>query len=580
MKATFFKIGILLLVNINSINAQFLVSGPTTNQTSPGPLDVNSMYIGIRNYFNNSAVGNSALLANTTGYHNTAFGYFALSSNTTANNNVAIGSLALQYALGSSNTCVGFGAGQGGVSAGINHTGVKNSAFGEGVLYSLLSANGNTSVGYNSMHSNAVSDSNTSVGVNAMALLTTGGANTSIGYNSLLNLVNGRNNVGVGSAALLTLTAGNNNLGLGYGANVSNGIDNQLSIQNVIYGTNMNSTNSGNIGIGISTPTQQFHTTRGVRFQGLTTSPGGASAITNMIGADATGVLWLAPIPARCGLLNYIPKTANTSGDMGCSLIYDDATSVGISTTGPFTYTSFSGLSGTTPPPSSGTYKLAVNGVVSALAYYASSDSRFKNDITNLTDAMSKIRKIRPVTYFWKDKEFPDKNFDNTQQIGFIAQELEKIVPQAVAKNKDGYYAVNYSAIIPVLTAAVKEQDDKIQQQEIQIADLTEKINVLTDRLNRLLPENVKVADDYFTVSPNPVTSSSIVRYNLPETVRNCTFVIYDLNGRILKKYPVSGAAKSGRINITKSEFAGGMYMLSLLSDNSEIQTKRFLISE
>lgn len=221
-----------------------------------------------------------------------------------------------------------------------------------------------------------------------------------------------------------------------------------------------------------------------------------------------------------------------------------------------------------------------MNGVVSALAYYASSDSRFKNDITNLTDAMSKIRKIRPVTYFWKDKEFPDKNFDNTQQIGFIAQELEKIVPQAVAKNKDGYYAVNYSAIIPVLTAAVKEQDDKIQQQEIQIADLTEKINVLTDRLNRLLPENVKVADDYFTVSPNPVTSSSIVRYNLPETVRNCTFVIYDLNGRILKKYPVSGAAKSGRINITKSEFAGGMYMLSLLSDNSEIQTKRFLISE
>ena len=65
--------------------------------------------------------------------------------------------------------------------------------------------------------------------------------------------------------------------------------------------------------------------------------------------------------------------------------------------------------------------------------------------------------KLQGVNYFWKTKEFPDKQFTDTKQIGFIAQEIEKIYPEVVMTDKDGYKSVDYSRLTPVLVEAIKE---------------------------------------------------------------------------------------------------------------------------
>jgi len=209
---------------------------------------------------------------------------------------------------------------------------------------------------------------------------------------------------------------------------------------------------NGNVGIGTESPTQQLHTTGGVRFQGLTNG-----TVTDLVGIDANGVLFRTPgggTSNSCGAVNFIPKTTSTSGALGCSQLFDNGTSVGIGSTGPFAYTWSGGLSGTTAPPSSGNLKLDINGVSRALAYFATSDKRFKENIQPVENAMDLVAQLNPVRYNWTSKKIQQYEFNALPQIGFIAQEVAEIVPEAVIKDENGYYSMNYIEIIPILTKA------------------------------------------------------------------------------------------------------------------------------
>ncbi|MBP6397788.1 MAG: tail fiber domain-containing protein [Saprospiraceae bacterium] len=105
-----------------------------------------------------------------------------------------------------------------------------------------------------------------------------------------------------------------------------------------------------------------------------------------------------------------------------------------------------------------------------------SSDKRLKKDIQPLTLALNKVMQMNPVSYHWiKD--------DGNTHLGFLAQELEQVLPEVVRKPEvnrtttDGrtpakgedMYAVNYSEIIPVLVKAIQEQQNQIKDLELKI---------------------------------------------------------------------------------------------------------------
>jgi len=96
----------------------------------------------------------------------------------------------------------------------------------------------------------------------------------------------------------------------------------------------------------------------------------------------------------------------------------------------------------------------------------ACSDERYKKDISNLSNTLSKLKKLNGVHYKWRTEEFKNMGFDSTLQIGFIAQEVEKIYPQLVltAKDSAGYKSVDYSRFTPILVEAIKEQQKLIEQ--------------------------------------------------------------------------------------------------------------------
>ncbi len=124
---------------------------------------------------------------------------------------------------------------------------------------------------------------------------------------------------------------------------------------------------------------------------------------------------------------------------------------------------------GTTSP----SYTLHVNGTAFALgAAGALSDIRHKDRVETLKNgALEIVGKLRPVTYVWKE---PKDDGMKGEQIGFVAQEVQKVLPSVVLteKNAEKTLGLKYTEIIPVLTKAIQEQQAEIEALKAQLAAL------------------------------------------------------------------------------------------------------------
>ncbi len=103
-----------------------------------------------------------------------------------------------------------------------------------------------------------------------------------------------------------------------------------------------------------------------------------------------------------------------------------------------------------------------------ATGWSSTSDIRLKTNIQTLPNVLDKISQIRGVTFNWKEGN-PD------EQLGFIAQEVEKVYPQVISKDKDGYLSIRYSELVPVLLQGIKEQQKQIEALEARIKALEAK---------------------------------------------------------------------------------------------------------
>ena len=115
------------------------------------------------------------------------------------------------------------------------------------------------------------------------------------------------------------------------------------------------------------------------------------------------------------------------------------------------------------------------------------SDQRLKTNIKPLECALDKVLTLNGVTYEWRVKEFPNKNFDSNRHVGVLAQELEAVLPEAVETDADGYKSVNYSNITPLLIEAVKELKAEKDAQQAVIEAQNKKIEALEAQMLEIL---------------------------------------------------------------------------------------------
>lgn len=225
------------------------------------------------------------------------------------------------------------------------------------------------------------------------------------------------------------------------------------------YTTNyMTLSANGSLGIGATVPQAQLHTTGTVRFGGLATSLGNA-----IIMSDGLGNLSRFNLPTSSSMafattspsINSLPRF-NSSNVLVNSQIFDNGTNIGI---------------GGNPATNA---KVTVYGVVNTL-----SDIREKTNITPIENALDKINQINGYNYNWKDSD--------EKQIGLIAQEIEKVLPEAVSENTTGTKFLNYDGLIPVLTEAIKEQQKYINKQNQQISKLESELQEIKKMLDKVV---------------------------------------------------------------------------------------------
>jgi len=105
-------------------------------------------------------------------------------------------------------------------------------------------------------------------------------------------------------------------------------------------------------------------------------------------------------------------------------------------------------------------YTLHVNGSVAGTSAYNNlSDARLKKDVLPINDALAIVGQLRGVTFNWDKTVDPTMTLDDRNHVGFIAQEVEAVLPQAVSTATDSRQtkSVAYSEVIPVLTEAIKQ---------------------------------------------------------------------------------------------------------------------------
>ena len=98
-----------------------------------------------------------------------------------------------------------------------------------------------------------------------------------------------------------------------------------------------------------------------------------------------------------------------------------------------------------------------INGTMSATEIIETSSIRFKENVKPIEQAYETISKLQGVTYNWKET--------GKEDIGFIAEEVDKILPQLVDKNEDGIVnGMNYSKLTALLVEVVKNQQKQIDE--------------------------------------------------------------------------------------------------------------------
>jgi hypothetical protein len=115
--------------------------------------------------------------------------------------------------------------------------------------------------------------------------------------------------------------------------------------------------------------------------------------------------------------------------------------------------------------------------------FYTPSDERLKTHIETLANVLTQIDHLRGVQFEYKDQT----KYAKGPKIGVIAQELRAIYPHMVEKGADGFFKVDYSQLTAVLIQAVKEQQQQIKQQQLEINVLKNKINAQQLQINEIL---------------------------------------------------------------------------------------------
>lgn len=258
-------------------------------------------------------------------------------------------------------------------------------------------------------------------------------------------------------------------------------------------------------------------------------------------------------------------------------------------------------------------------GTNSGTGYLIASDQQFKTSIDTIANATSIIQQLSPKTFFFDTVSTPQIKFGSERQYGFIAQEVELILPELVSEHTFpaqydslgnqthaavNYKGLNYNAFIAILMKGMQDQQAALDDKDSIISNLNDRLTTLENCLSGILPllcqlSNASVQENDETTqkqlinelkvilednqnivleqnAPNPFAEQTVINYFIPEAVQQAQIVFYNLSGKMIQTVNITEKG-NGKLTVYGNDLSSGTYTYSLIADGKLIATKKMV---
>jgi hypothetical protein len=232
------------------------------------------------------------------------------------------------------------------------------------------------------------------------------------------------------------------------------------------------------------------------------------------------------------------------------------------------------------------------------------SDQSIKSNVNNLTGSLNKVLAMRGVSFNWNQNLVPQYELDNTEHIGFIAQEINAIDSRLTFISDENLMHVDYNKIVPIAVEAIQELNNQIAQRDSVINSLNDRLTQLESCLSGILPFLCQISHNSIQPTqqefqqqlkkeidvqlsnkgtiilnqnvPNPFAEQTQISFSIPETVKKAQIHFYDANGKLINSVEVQERGL-GQLNVFANDLSTGMYTYTLVADGQIVATKKMM---
>lgn len=206
--------------------------------------------------------------------------------------------------------------------------------------------------------------------------------------------------------------------------------------------------------------------------------------------------------------------------------------------------------------------------------HYTVSDSTLKSNIIPIKGSIDYLMQLTPYSYNMTHNTYDAAGNPVEGQVkkfGFMSQQVERLFPEYdITDDNNGVKIMDYDQITPLLVASVQEQQKKIEE-------LERTINELSAQLGQ--PSNQGKKSVLYQNSPNPFKEKTTIQFELDtDDFQSGSILIFDLNGLLISTHDLSPRDK--KLTIQGGELKPGMYIYSLIVNDSEVDSKKMILVE
>lgn len=261
-----------------------------------------------------------------------------------------------------------------------------------------------------------------------------------------------------------------------------------------------------------------------------------------------------------------------------------------------------------------------------------SSEDGFKSNLVPISNALSRLLQLGSVTYKYtipkefaltseareRLSDFANRNSTGNNTIlsgkdredsvrmaradsiraagtslyGFVTSDIRLLFPELVETDSDGNSYIDYNGLIPVIVAALNEQQQTIEYltAKLQECCANNSSDDDNDSYNSGQQGNSKSSSDImgsqsnndapvlYQNMPNPFNSTTTIHFHIPENTSASTLYVFSLNGTLIQTFPIN-ATGDGTVSIDGSSLAAGMYVYTLVVDGKIVDSKRMILT-